>query len=374
MGFPDNVPVLTDGVVVLRAHTPADLKAIIEQASDPVSQDWTMVPRQYSVTDAEDWLDLILRSWNAVDAHRYWAIDWRDDDGTTRFGGTIDLRPDGNGGAEIGFGLHPDARGRGLMARAVRTLAQYWFDNGGIRLRWWANAGNFASWRVAWACGFTFHSVLPGWLPTPDGGLADAWVASLGRDEPRQPQSPWFEPPVRELLGIRLRPWRDDDVNHVESPDVPAHFMPPRSVLNPVTFPQWLLERRRRMALGHAVEWCIASCDDDRMLGSAVLFERDGPLTGDSAELGYQLLPSARGQGVTRTAARMALAYAFAPKSAGGLGLRRVTAQTSADNAASNRVLDSLDFSVWGVEPGADVLPDGRQADALHWALDAPQS
>ena len=91
----------------------------------------------------------------------------------------------------------------------------------------------------------------------------------------------------------------------------------------------------------------------------------------DTAELGYQLLPSARGQGVTRTAARMALAYAFAPVREGGLGLRRVIAQTSSENAASNRVLSSLGFTNWGIEPSADALPDGRTASALHWALDA---
>lgn len=373
MAFPDIVPVLTDGVIVLRAHTPADLDAITLQSSDPQSQAWTTVPRNYAFSDAQAFLDLIEQAWDTSDGHRYWAIDWRDDQGATRFAGTIDLRTDGHGAAEVGFGLHPQARGRGLMARAVRLLAQYWFDDGGIRLRWQAGAGNFASWRVAWACGFTFHAVLPDWLPAPEGGLEDAWVASLARDEPRQPQTPWFEPPERELLGIRLRPWRDNDLAHVESPDVPAHFMPPLSVLNPVTFPQWLLERRRRMSVGQAIEWCIAACDDDRVLGSAVLFDRDGAITGDTAELGYQLLPSARGQGVTRTAARMALAHAFAAPSAGGLGLRRVTAQTSADNAASNRVLDSLGFTVWGVEPAADVLPDGRHADALHWALDAPR-
>ena len=53
----------------------------------------------------------------------------------------------------------------------------------------------------------------------------------------------------------------------------------------------------------------------------------------------------------------------------GGLGMRRLVAQTAEDNVASNRVLDRLGFTIWGRETAADVLPDGRAVDALHWEL-----
>ena len=43
--------------------------------------------------------------------------------------------------------------------------------------------------------------------------------------------------------------------------------------------------------------------------------------------------------------------------------------QTADDNAASNAVLDRLGFTIWGRESAADVLPDGRAVDALHWEL-----
>jgi RimJ/RimL family protein N-acetyltransferase len=36
-----------------------------------------------------------------------------------RFAGSVDLRFDGIGGAEVGFGLAPWARGKGVMTRAL---------------------------------------------------------------------------------------------------------------------------------------------------------------------------------------------------------------------------------------------------------------
>ena len=51
------------------------------------------------------------------------------------------------------------------------------------------------------------------------------------------------------------------------------------------------------------------------------------------------------------------------------MGLRRLVAQTAEDNVGSNRVLDSIGFTLWGTETAADALPGGRTVDALHWEL-----
>ena len=53
----------------------------------------------------------------------------------------------------------------------------------------------------------------------------------------------------------------------------------------------------------------------------------------------------------------------------GGLGLRRLVAETAADNAASNRVLESNGFVVYGREHAVDPLTDGTFGDGLHWEL-----
>ncbi len=134
------------------------------------------------------------------------------------------------------------------------------------------------------------------------------------------------------------------------------------------TFETWRQTRLERMSLGTAVEWCVADAATDRALGGVVLFSRQEPI-GDTAELGYQLFPSARGRGVAKTAARLAVAHGVRPASEGGLGLRRLVAETAADNEGSNGVLRANGFTVFGREHRVDELPDGSWGDGLHWEL-----
>ncbi|WP_226346959.1 GNAT family N-acetyltransferase [Agilicoccus flavus] len=217
--FPQCVPVLTDGVVRLRAHRSEDSDAIVEQCGDPESVRWTTAPRPYTHENARELLGLIADGWGRWDAgvarcgpqdpcpaqvadgHCSWAVEWLADPAGPRFAGTVDLRPRGQGSAEIGYALHPRARGHGLMTAAVRLVCEWWFDGGGRRVTWFANAGNEASWRVARACGFTRHGDLPEYLPHPDG-LADAWTASLGAGDDLR-RSVTSEPVVAEREDTR---------------------------------------------------------------------------------------------------------------------------------------------------------------------------
>ena len=59
--FPNCVPVLSDGWVLLRAHSPADAPGIVEQCADPTSIRWTTVPVPYGLDDARTWLAQIAR-------------------------------------------------------------------------------------------------------------------------------------------------------------------------------------------------------------------------------------------------------------------------------------------------------------------------
>ena len=47
MDIPPWAPTLTDGVVTLRAHRPADVDDVLAQGRDPVMQRWTTVPVPY---------------------------------------------------------------------------------------------------------------------------------------------------------------------------------------------------------------------------------------------------------------------------------------------------------------------------------------
>ena len=98
-------------------------------------------------------------------------------------------------------------------------------------------------------------------------------------------------------------------------------------------------------------------------------YPAEGTLDDDTAELGYQVIPSARGRGVATAASRVVAGHALTPRDRGGLGIRRLVAETAEDNRASNTVLDRLGFMIWGRETAADILPDGRAVDALHWEL-----
>ena len=56
-----------------------------------------------------------------------------DDDGTPRFAGTVSLRNEREGRAEVAFGAHPWARGRGVMVRALELLLAWGFEERGLQ-------------------------------------------------------------------------------------------------------------------------------------------------------------------------------------------------------------------------------------------------
>lgn len=361
--FPDCVPVLTDGRVMLRAHADADVPRTVEQSVDPESIRWTTVPSPYAEKDALTWFEAIRAGWETGKGPFLWALTEATD--TDTYLGTIDVRPQTAGIGVIGFGLHPQGRGRGLMAAALRLATRWWWEQGGVRMHWQANRGNFASWRVAHACGFRYHGLIPGHLPFR-GEALDSWNASVGRDDDlTRPATPWWEPVPLDGRGIRLRAWRESDAEALEPGDSPSHFMPKGAEPTTDTFTHWLLRKREQAAFGMATHWCIADAETDRALGDVVLIDR-GQEEG-SAEAGYFLFPSARGRGVASRAIEVATAYAFRAEADGGRGLRRLTALTVGDNIASARVLERAGFTEWGREPKFCARADGSLDDARHW-------
>lgn len=196
-------PVLdAGGGVVLRpprADDPAEVEAVLEQHRDADVQRFTWIPEVYERVNAEAFLANAERGWDDGDL----ATLVVDVGGLYR--GTVDLRPEPGAWAELGFGLHPAARGRGVATRAVSALLDWAFGPLGLAgVTWRADAENTASLRVAERCGFTVEGRVRGLLLHRDERV-DGVIATLLATDPR----PAAGKPV-DHEGAVLPPWGDD--------------------------------------------------------------------------------------------------------------------------------------------------------------------
>lgn len=365
--YPDVVPTLTDGTVTLRAHRESDIGRIVEQINDPRSQRWITVPLPYDATHARAFLAIARASWEE-DTARYWAIEV---DG--RFAGTINYsRRDGQR-AEIGFGLHADARGIGATTRAAQLALEWAFNTDGIEsMAWRAALDNLASRRVAWACGFTIDGIWRQQHSNADELREDCLVGSLLKGEPRTPRHPWWEPKVLEGERVRLRPWRADDIPTVW-PDEAAELYNEGMQPTPDNFEEWRAWRLTRMAHGEGVFWCIADAETDEVLGGIQTIRLNIDFTAGTGLIGYWLHAHARGRGATQDALDLLIPHAFtARKDQGGLtglGLHRLQAGADGDNRASQRALRRAGFRELGRRRAALAHEDRPPTDDVMFEL-----
>ncbi|MBB2922114.1 GNAT family N-acetyltransferase [Cellulomonas cellasea] len=175
---------LTDDVVVLRAPEPADVDRITELCQDPDVQEWTVVPSPYTRADAAGFVDHVVDAGWASGAELTWAVR---DAATGRLDGMVGLSLAPGASAEIGYWLGPDARGRGVMTRAVRLVVDHALRPDGLgldRLSWSAVVGNTASLRVAERAGFRVEGTVRGFV-LQRGSRRDGWVGTLLAGDPR---------------------------------------------------------------------------------------------------------------------------------------------------------------------------------------------
>ncbi len=369
MTFPDDVPVLTDGVVTLRAHTPDDAQGVFEQCQDPVSRRWTTVPLDYTLEDGLSFVTgRVPAAW--AEGHKVFAVEAADETGTPRFCGTVELRDEGGGRAEIAYGAHPWARGRGLMHRALELLLTWGFDEVGLStVIWWANKGNWPSRRTAWRLGFTCDGTVERWLPQR-GELLDAWVGVLHADDERAPRADWLEVPRLEGDGVVLREPRVEDADRIVSAcqdERTTYWL--RGLPAPYTVADahdYLESRVEQRATTAGVTWFVADPDTDELLGSLALFDLK---PGRDAEVGYWTHPDSRGKGVMTRAVRTMLRHALTPAEEGGLGLLRVQISHADGNDASRHVIEQCGFRLTGRERRSLRLRDDRLVDALNYDL-----
>jgi RimJ/RimL family protein N-acetyltransferase len=151
-------PPLTDGAIVLREWTPADVPALTRACRDPEIPRWTVVPSPYLERHARDFIsgcagdraagrelalaivDRVGRLLGAIGVGRF---DWDD------------------GKAEIGYWIAREARRRAVGVRAARLLARWALTELGLeRVELLANPENVASQRLAESAGFTREGTL----------------------------------------------------------------------------------------------------------------------------------------------------------------------------------------------------------------------
>ena len=115
-----------------------------------------------------------------------------------------------------------------------------------------------------------------------------------------------------------------------------------------------LAERGRLLALA------AADAETGEIVGGATLHHLDSERK--IVEIGYFVLPAARGRGVATAIARMLALHAFA------LGIERVAAYVNVGNTASERVLEKAGFTREGVVRSMP-KPDGRRVDKTLFSL-----
>ncbi len=358
MAAPTTAPRLTDGVVTLRAHTEADLDRIVEQCVDPVSIAWTTVPVPYDRSMAEEFALQVLPGGWAEGSEWAFAVEVEG-----RYAGTVSLRDEGPGRAEVAYGSHPDVRGTGTLERALRLLLDWGFEELGLQtVVWRAFTGNWASRKLAWRLGFRVEGTLRRYLPQRGDERRDAWVGTLLREDPREPASTWLEVPVLEGDGFRLRPVRDDDAERIqqgssdpESQRWLGHLPSPYTL---EVARDYVEARRELAATGQCVTWAVADPEDDRLLGTVLWFHWTA---GVECEVGYWIHPDARGRGLATRVTRRVTGHVFDT-----LGVKRVTAFAAAENLASRRVIEAAGFRLYGIERYGAWVRDDHVDMALY--------
>ncbi len=364
--FPECVPELTDGVVTLRAHREDDAPRIVEQCTDPESMRWLPLPRPYGLEQADDYLGGVRAGWEDPDGRREWAIS--DADG--RYLGSIGVFDRSAVACELGFMLHPDARGHGVMVRAVRLARAWALEHGVEVVRWRAAVGNWASRRVAWGCGFGLPTHVAASGHDHDGTPRDAWHAVWRRGDPDGPVIPWLVPPMLADARVVLREFAaaDGDALPDAQDPVTARFMAPM-VPTRSTYAAWLEDRRELAASGRGMQWAIVRRDTGEPAGGiAMIVPLPEPSAARVALVGYWLLAPHRGLGLAGAALDLVIEHALGPVAAGGLGLDGVRARADVENLPSIRTLFGSGLRHSGVERAAYPQPDRPANDA--WVFD----
>jgi RimJ/RimL family protein N-acetyltransferase len=357
--LPATSPELVGDGVLLTPWEEGDLPAIVEFADDDQSRAFSVSLRDVrTVDDARRW----LASRSGPD-----RVDWAVRDPSTRalIGRTgLHHFQGATGAAEIGYGVHPAHRRRGVASAVVATVTRWAFQEMSLRrVELVHDVGNTVSCRVATRAGYLLEGVERDALGYPDGTVADLHRHARLVTDPPGPADPSPLPlvvPVLDAEGVRLRPWRDDEaatyLRGMTDP-VAARWAAGPPLGGEADARRLLARFRRRARDGAGVVWAVE--EDGVLAGSLGL--RSINTTDRFASVAYWVLPELRGRGIAPRALRAATTYGFEV-----LDLHRVRLQHAMANTASCRVAEKAGFALESVQRESVLLAEGFADEHEH--------
>ena len=176
--------------LLLTPPSTADLHEIARACQDPDIAAWVAVPQPYAHSDAEFFLEHVVRPGWRDGTQASWTVRRSTDDPLVAMVGLHDI---GARSGELGFWTAPWARREGVMSAAVQAVLDHAFDADGLgleRVLWQAYVGNWPSRRVAWRAGFRLEGTIR--LEAVHRGVRrDSWVGTILAGDPREPNEPW---------------------------------------------------------------------------------------------------------------------------------------------------------------------------------------
>jgi RimJ/RimL family protein N-acetyltransferase len=143
--------------------------------------------------------------------------------------------------------------------------------------------------------------------------------------------------------GVRLKPFGSEDLDFLHMWNNDPEYSGPFEPFEPVSRGElegWLPSEKP------GVLWHIIETSRGEKIGQIVARLQDD----DSYQIGFRIVPQARGRGYCTEAARVLIRHLFES------GVKCVTAEANPDNKSSRRVLEKLGFSEVGFkENGIEV-------------------
>ncbi len=163
---------LTTPDLLIRAPMPEDAQRAFEMLNDPAVRRWNptrvcpdLATAEAWLRDGADWSDGTHATWSALDRETGSLVG-----GVSLFAIDAD-----DAVAEIGYRVHPYARGRGVARQMVDAVTRWAFTERGLaRVQLEHAVANLASCRVAAAAGFVLEGTARSAYAVPGGGREDS--------------------------------------------------------------------------------------------------------------------------------------------------------------------------------------------------------